>query len=123
MAAPSTLTWVGRPGRAAAGLSRAPPAVAGLDGEAKDMWKAAGGGTTIKWEKVRAQLKKSGGKGYADCEAIVSKALGVPSVDDGSATVPSRRRVAALARACCRASARACCRAEAARARRWCAAV
>ena len=64
-----------------------PPAVAALEGEAKVIWSAAGGGTKLGWPTVRAQLKSRGGPGYTAAEAILSKALGVREVDDSSASV------------------------------------
>ena len=47
-----------------AGLG-APPAVADLEGEAKTIWRAAGGGAAMHWGKLQAQLKEHGGASFA----------------------------------------------------------
>ena len=65
-----------------------PPAVDALEGEAKEIWAAAGGGAKLAWPTVHAQLKQRGGGGYAgNVEAVIAKALGVRNADDQAATV------------------------------------
>ena len=64
-----------------------PPTTSALEGEAREMWQAAGGGASLAWPAVRKQLQAKGGAGYASCEGIISKALGVRSVDDATLTV------------------------------------
>ena len=64
-----------------------PPAVADLEGEAKSMWQAAGGGASINWGKLQAQLKAQGGASFAAAESVVAKSLAVRNTSDASTKV------------------------------------
>ena len=54
-----------------------PPAVETLQGEAREVWKRAGGGVTVPWAALQEQLHKAGGPAFEAFEPLVAQALGV----------------------------------------------
>ncbi len=60
-----------------------PPAVESLQGEARAIWQAAGGGTAVAWSALRAQLLAAKIPGYEGAEPVLVQALGAA---DGQVT-------------------------------------
>ena len=54
-----------------------PPAISSIEGEARGVWSAAGGGATVSWATLKASLAQACGSSFGSVESTIAKALGV----------------------------------------------